>query len=127
MIQSITRLSLLTGLSLLMIGCASQQDYLNKLATYEGMTERQLIESRGVPTNSYEVEGRKYLSYITVRSDYQGDPGFYGGTGMGVGRGAVFGTGMTFGGGGYRTSSCENTFVIFKGIVEKAGYKGRCF
>lgn len=108
-------------------GCASQQDYLNKLAIYEGMTERQLIETKGVPTHSYEVDGRKYLSYVTVRNDYYGDPGFYGGTGIGVGRGTMIGTGVTFGGGGYRTTSCENIFVIFKGIVEKAGYKGRCF
>lgn len=122
MIQMMILVILVSGVA----GCASQQDYLAKLARYEGMTERQLIETRGVPTNSYEVEGRTYLSYVTVRSDYYGDPGFYGGTGIGS-RGVVFGTGIGFGGGGYRTTSCEHTFVLFKGVVEKAGYKGKCF
>jgi hypothetical protein len=125
-VSHLTRLCVMVVSVVALAGCASQQDYLNKLATYEGMTERQLIETKGVPTNSYEVEGRKYLSYVTVRSDYHGEPGLYGGTGIGMGRGTMIGTGVTFGGGGYRTYSCENTFVIFKGIVEKAGYKGRC-
>lgn len=117
------------ALTLLLAGCTSQAEYLQKLSSYEGLSERQLIDQRGVPTNSYEIEGRKYLSYITTRSHYSGSPGggsIYGGTGIGN-RGAVFGTGIGLGTSNNYETSCENTFVIYKGIVTKSGYRGDCF
>ena len=110
-------------------GCASEADYMRSLSVYQGLTERELIERKGVPTNSYEVDGYKYLSYITTRSyDTTPTASVYGGTG-GWGGGPVFGTGAStaLGNSSYRVSQCENTFVIFRGVVQKVGYKGNCY
>jgi hypothetical protein len=107
----------------LLPGCTSQQDYMASLQSYTGMREGELIEKRGVPTNVYEVDGRKYLSYVSHKQTYT-DTGIYGAT---TGRGGVFGTGLSSGPGSYQVSECENTFVIYNGYVEKAGYRGYCF
>ena len=107
----------------LLTSCASQQDYLNSLQAYNGLPERALIEKFGVPDRTYEVDGRKYLSFVTKRTNYY--PAQTGVYGSNVYDRRVFSTGVSSS--TYQVTECENTFVIYKGVVENSGYKGVCY
>lgn len=105
--------------------CTSQEEYLASLRQYNGLSEAAVIEKFGPPDRVYDVDGKRYISYISRSTTSEPDTTFYGGTyGGGVGLGTGIGMGR---GNRYRVRECENTFVIAKGVVERSGYKGQCY
>lgn len=87
-----------------------------------GLTEAELVQRLGVPTGSYEAEGRRFLTF-----EQQGGsgPSVTPSIGFGVGRfgggwgsGTAFGTGIGLGfGGGGVPRSCTSTFELQQGRV----------
>ncbi len=50
------------------VGCATTANYDKILDSYVGMEEINLVRNWGVPAQSYEVGGRKFLTYTSYRN-----------------------------------------------------------
>lgn len=85
------------------LNLATKEGYEQSLEKLENISEAQLIEQWGVPNRTYEVDGKKYLLYIT--EEISGH--FYEGNGD------------------INRSYCNTTFTIEKGIVIKSKYSGK--
>jgi hypothetical protein len=112
------RLALLPLLAL--AACAPQS--ATTVENPVGLTEAELVGRLGVPTRSYEVEGRRFLAWDTQGSS---GPAVVPSLGLGFGRfggggfsGSGFGTGLGLsfgGGGGY--APCTSTYELQQGRV----------
>ncbi len=89
-----------------------------------GLTEGELVGRLGVPTRSYEVEGRRFLAWDTQAA--ASGPTVVPSLGLGFGRfgggwgsGTSFGTGLglSFGGGGGGYAPCTSTYELREGRV----------
>lgn len=98
---SIFKYSLSLVFAVFLLGCAiaSVEKYEAVLKTFVGKPESAVIEKFGVPSKTYQSSGNNYLTYN--RSSYMLlDADF----------------GMTF--------TCDTTFVINSGIVQKYSFTG---
>ena len=110
----------------LLAGCANhtQQDLEARLGTLIGAPEADLVRRMGVPSRSYETEGRKFLAYFEPWADYAMVPGasfsggmFGGGGGLGVGYGYRHYPEMV-------NRFCETTFEVVRGRVASFTLRG---
>ena len=82
---------------------------------FVGRSEGDLVAALGVPERTYEVEGRKFLTFEDKRSFIvAGDPFLY--------RYSRFGP--YFAPPGYIVRTCEITFAVRQGRVESFTYRG---
>lgn len=105
-------------LTAVLAGCAPAFDRPAFLATLVGQPEAEVVRRLGVPSRTYEADGRKFLAYSERRSELIGGGPFFGGFG-------AFGSG--FGGPGFGYSAafptqvierdCETTFEVGAGRV----------
>lgn len=98
-----------------LLGCATTAGYENKLASFNGVTELQLIRAWGPPQQTYETDGFKFLTYSSSRVvSVPGVAPNYTTTVMGN-------TAYTQRVGGYggmsANMSCQTTFELKEGIV----------
>ncbi len=104
-------------------GCAPSFDRPAFLATLVGQPEAEVVRRLGVPSRTYEADGRKFLAYSERRSELIGGGPFFGGFGS---FGSGFG-GSGFGGSGFGYSAafpaeiierdCETTLEVGGGRV----------
>ena len=108
--------------ALLLIGCATSENYKNILETWVGASESKLVSTWGVPDGVYEIGDIKYLSYKTSISGYvEGTPATY--TTTVIGNRAY--TTSSGGTSGYSYDrKCETTFSIRNGTVFSWSFKG---
>jgi hypothetical protein len=110
--MSCTGRFILALLSLAMLaGCATgtTEDFDQRIASYVGRPEAEVVAGLGVPSRTYEGDGRRLLQYEFVRPSSA--PAFLPGVGIGFGSGGVgIGTGLGFGFGGYGAPG--NTCVL---------------
>jgi hypothetical protein len=116
-------LSLLPLLPVLALSaCAVGPTIDDRLASYVGRTELELVTALGVPTRDYETGGQKFLQYeeqrtIALPGGFAGAPigpygrGYYGG----------FGLGYTT----YAPVQCDVTFALRDGRVASYTYRGQ--
>ena len=108
-------------------GCATTAKYESLLGTWVGSSESSLLSSWGIPDNTYESNGAKYLKYLRTSSLYVPPTtpvlntnctnGDYGSTNC---------TTTSSGGNqGYNINySCETTFTLVNGVVTAWKYWG---
>jgi len=110
--------------TLVLSACAVGPSLSDRLSTYVGRSELDLVSALGVPTRSYETGGQKFLAYeeqrtVALPGGFAGGP-FYG----------PFGRGF-YGGGyaGYSTAyapvQCDVTFALREGRVASFTYRGQ--
>ena len=102
-------------------GCATGPTLEQRLLPFVGRSEGELVAALGVLERTYEVEGRKFLtfedrrSYIVAGSYPLSYPGY------GYGR---FGYGPVFTPPGYIVRTCEITFAVRGGRAESFTFRG---
>lgn len=104
-------------LAAVLAGCAPSFDRPAFLATLVGQPEAEVVRRLGVPSRTYEADGRKFLAYSEHQSELIGGGPFFGGFAFGSG----------FGGSGFGYSAafptqvvereCETTFEVGGGRV----------
>jgi hypothetical protein len=100
-------------------GCATGPTLEQRLLPFVGRGEAELVAALGVPERTYEVGGRKFLTFEDKRSYVvAGYPSMYP---YGYGR---FGYGPFFSPPGYIVRTCEITFAVRGGRVESFNYRG---
>lgn len=107
-------------LAAMLAGCAPAFDRPAFLATLVGQPEAEVIRRLGVPSRTYETDGRKFLAYSERQSDLIGGGPFFGGfgsfgsgfggSGLGFGYSAAFPTQIV-------ERDCETTFEVAGGRV----------
>lgn len=105
-------------LTAVLAGCAPPFDRPAFLTTFVGQPEADVVRRLGVPSRTYEADGRKFLAYSERRSELIGGGPFFGGFG-------TFGSGYGGSGFGYSAAfpteiierDCETTFEIGGGRV----------
>lgn len=108
--------------------CATGPTISERLSTYVGRSELDLVSALGVPTRSYETGGQKFLAYeeqrtVSVPGAYPG--GFAGGPFVGgFGRG-FYGGGYAAFGNSYVPVQCDVTFALREGRVASFTYRGQ--
>jgi hypothetical protein len=108
--------------SLLLVGCATTQNYEKVLDTWVGAKETELVSNWGVPDGFYESGSTKYLTYKNSSSGYvEGTPANYTTTIVG---GMAYTT-SSGGTSGYSYNyNCDTTFSIRNGTISSWSYKG---
>ena len=108
---------------LALAACATGPNINERLTTYVGRSELELVSTLGVPTRSYETGGQKFLQYEEQRTVALPTGGFGGGPfyGRGFYGGGLYAGG--FGGTAYAPVQCDVTFALQGGRV--AGYTFR--
>ena len=104
--------------------CAVGPTISERLSTYVGRSELDLVSALGVPTRSYETGGQKFLAYeeqrtVALPSAYP--TGFVGGP---FGRG-FYGGGYAAYGTSYAPVQCDVTFALREGRVASFTYRGQ--
>jgi hypothetical protein len=113
-------LSLLAFSTLALAACAVGPTIDERLATYVGRSELELVTSLGVPTRNYETGGQKFLQYEENRSTAV-PGGFVGGPFGPYGRGFYGGFATT----AYIPVQCDVTFALREGRVAGYTYRGQ--
>jgi hypothetical protein len=112
--MSCTRRLILASLSLALVaGCATgtTEEFDRRIATYVGRTEAEVVAGLGVPSRTYEGDGRRLLQYEFARPSSA--PAILPGIGIGFGSGGVgIGTGLGVGFGGYGASADTCVLVL---------------
>ena len=108
------------SLALLVVGCATAENYKAALESWVGATESQLVSGWGVPDGVYNSGGYKYLAYKRSSTSYvSGTSPTY--TTQIIGNTAY--TTSVGGSSGYMiTSDCKTTFTLKNGVV--IGWRG---
>jgi hypothetical protein len=104
-------------LALLLAACATGPSLEQRLAQLIGKREVEVVMALGVPTRTYEADGRKFLQYEQRRTIiYPGDFYWarpYGRFGPGLSSGPVL-----------ITRGCDTTFTLQQGVVESFFLRG---
>jgi hypothetical protein len=97
--------------------CAPVPPLEARLQPWIGRGEADLVSAFGVPSGTYEVEGRKFLQIEQRRTQIlPSDPLFY----RPYGRfGPVWAPGP-----GYVVLTCDVTFALRRGVVESFSFRG---
>ena len=106
----------LCALSAVSAGCAIPPPLEQRLSPFVGRSEGDLVAALGVPERTYEVEGRKFLTFEDRRSYVVAGPSV---PAYGYGR-----FGPYFAPPGYIVRTCEITFAVRGGRVESFNYRG---
>jgi hypothetical protein len=107
---------LLCSLAAVAAGCATGPTLEQRLLPFVGRSEGDLVAALGVPERTYEVEGRKFLTFEDRRSFIvAGDPFLY----RGYSR-----FGPYFAPPGYIVRTCEITFAVRGGQAESFTFRG---
>jgi hypothetical protein len=105
---------ILASLSLAIVaGCATSttKEFDRRIATYVGRPEAEVVAGLGVPSRTYEGDGRRLLQYGFARPSLA--PTILPGVGIGFGSGGVgIGTGLGLGFGGYGASADTCVLVL---------------
>ena len=110
------RSALACSLALAGAGCATGPTLEQRLSPFVGRSEGDLVAELGVPERTYEVEGRKFLTFEERRSYIvAGDPYLY----RGYSR-----FGPYFSPPGYVTRACDITFTLRGGRAESFSTRG---
>ena len=105
------------SLALAGAGCATGPTLEQRLSPFVGRSEGDLVAALGVPERTYEVEGRKFLTFEDRRSYIvAGDPFLY--------RGGYSRFGPIFAPPGYIVRTCEITFAVRGGRAESFTFRG---
>jgi hypothetical protein len=110
------------ALPLLFAACATGPTLQQRLSTYVGRGEADLVAELGVPVRTYEAEGRRFLQYEQRRTVAISQPGYYGpafGGPWGYRRGGYWPAPPT-----YAVTGCDLTFALRDGRVESFTYRG---
>jgi len=89
-----------------------------RLGYLVGRTEGMLVGDLGVPSRTYEVEGKRYLQYDQERSVPVSAPTPWVMTPWGL-RPSYYGGGIY-----YRPAQCSITFTLIDGRVQAFSYRG---
>lgn len=107
----------MAGLLLALAGCATGPDLGTRLAATIGQGEGELVSAFGVPTRTYEADGRKFLQYEERRTQaVASDPYFSRFPGR---FGPVFSPYPAF-----VVRSCDITFTLAGGKVASFSFRG---
>ncbi|MCR0982997.1 hypothetical protein [Roseomonas populi] len=120
MLGMIRALSLLPFLAL--AACATGPTLDQRLSTFVGRSELELVSALGVPTRHYETGGQKFLQYdeqrtVAFPAGFGGGP-FYGPYGRGFYGGGFVGT-------TYAPVQCDVTFALNDGRVSGFSFRGQ--
>ncbi|MBL6457255.1 hypothetical protein JMJ55_18120 [Belnapia sp. T6] len=118
------RLLPLLALSLL-AACASgtTEEFDRRIATYIGRPEADVVGNLGVPSRTYDGDGRRLLQYDIFRPS--SSPAIIPGIGLGFGGpGFGIGTGLGFGFGG-QPDTCQLVFESREGRITSFNRQGR--
>ena len=100
-------------------GCTTKQEHEDKLSSWYGSSESDLVSSWGVPTSFYELDGKRYLTYSN------NSQAMVGGT-PATTTYDYFGNAYT--GGGTPpilvTSNCSITMIVDNGVINEWRYEG---
>jgi hypothetical protein len=127
--MSCARRLILASLSLAMVaGCATgtPEEFDRRIATYVGRPEADVVAGLGVPSRTYEGDGRRLLQYEFARPSSA--PAILPGGGIGLGSGGVdIGTGLGFGFGGYGApvNTCVLVLESREGWITSFNRQGR--
>ena len=121
----------------LLAGCAASpgpEDFDRRMSAYVGRPEADLVAGLGVPSRTYEAEGRRLLAFefTSTAASPAIVPGLglglgFGGGGFGRGGGVGVGTGLGLGFGGYGAApvaTCSVTFELREGRVSSFERRG---
>lgn len=113
-------LSLIPFLAL--AACATGPGLDQRLATFVGKSELELVSALGVPARHYETGGEKFLQYeeqrtVALPGGFAGGP-FYGLYGRGFYGGGFVGT-------AYAPVECDVTFALTEGRVSGFSFRGQ--
>ncbi|WP_458094105.1 hypothetical protein [Roseomonas sp. WA12] len=103
--------------------CAVGPTINERLSTFVGRSELDLVSTLGVPTRSYETGGQKFLQYEESRTVAL-PGGFAGGAWGPYGRGFYGGFGG-FGATTYAPVQCDVTFALQGGRVSAYTFRGQ--
>lgn len=107
-------------LACLLASCAPPFDRAAFLAGFVGVPEAELVRRLGVPSRTYDADGRKFLAYAERRSTvYAGGPVFggFGYFGPGYGYYGAFPSRVV-------ERECETTFELAAGRVASWSLRG---
>lgn len=107
-------------LPLLVAACAQGPTLQQRLSTYVGRSEGELVAELGVPVRTYEAEGRRFLQYEQRRTVAVSQPGFdrpyYGPFGPRFGYWPAPPS--------YAVIGCDLTFALRQSRVESFTFRG---
>lgn len=96
------------ALAAVLAGCAPAFNRPAFLATFVGQPEAEVVRRLGVPSRTYEANGRKFLAYTEQRSDV---------VSAGIGFGGYFGPSFGYFPSEVIERGCETTFEVADGRV----------
>ncbi|NKE44370.1 hypothetical protein HB662_06245 [Roseomonas frigidaquae] len=120
--RGMKRLAALMMVPALLAGCAQGPTLDQRLSTFVGLGEAELVSALGVPVRVHEAEGRRFLQFEQRRNVAVAPaPGFYG---------PAYGPwGPRYGywpaPPGIAELRCELTFTLREGRVETFTYRGQ--
>lgn len=107
---------------LLLIGCATTENFENMLKTWVGASEGELIRKWGIPTNTYTLEATKFIEYYQSRGVYI--PPTRPSYNTSVIGNTIYTTPVGGSPGGYIEYECKVTFELQNSIVSSWSYEG---
>ncbi|MBP0491334.1 hypothetical protein [Roseomonas indoligenes] len=112
---------------LALTACATRPTLDERLATFVGRSELELVSALGVPTRHYETGGEKFLQYdeqrtVALPGGFAGGP-FIGSVGRGFYGGGFYGGGFV--GTTYAPVQCDVTFALREGRVSGYSFRGQ--
>jgi len=113
------RYLLLVPLVAALAGCAPAFNRPAFLATFVGQPEDEVVRRLGVPSRTFEANGRKFLAYSEHRTDVTSV-----GLGLGFGGFDGFGTGFGYSPAQVTDRGCETTFEVANGRVVTWSLRG---
>lgn len=118
--MSCMRRAALFLLPALLAACAQGPTLDQRLSTFIGRSEADLVAALGVPVRTHEVEGRRFLQFEQRRTVEVAQPGMY--------RPSYGPWGPRWGywapGSSYAVVGCDLTFTLRDGRVESYSYRG---
>ena len=113
--------------SLLLLACASEAKYQEKVDAWIGAKEADLVASEwGPPQKVYDLQGgTRILTYSKTQSSGGAFPMIGIGGGFGSGGGGFISTGVGVGGGGGGGGRyCETNFTVEDGVITDVSFQG---
>ncbi len=105
---------------MLLAACAQGPTLQQRLSTYVGRSEGELVAEMGVPVRTHEAEGRRFLQYEQRRTVALAEPGYYRPVwGPWGPRYGYFPSPPSYG-----VVGCDITFALRAGRVESFTYRG---
>jgi hypothetical protein len=110
------RAALVLGLGGALAGCTIGPDLATRLQATIGQGEGELVSAFGVPTRTYQADGRKFLQYEERRTQAVASDPYWARSGR---YGPLFSPGPAF-----VVRSCDITFTLEGGKVASFSFRG---